>query len=524
MDELIFAREFKRVAELHADRRASIDLADGVQFTFAEHRSRVLRLASAMRDELNLTGSAPFGVLLGNRREYGELWHAGLIGGGVINPLNSRAHADDLEYMLADSGATAVFVDVDYADVIDGIRDRLPKLTTVVRVGAGSMPGDIDYDDLIERGDEAVWPDEPAENDVAVLMYTGGTTGRPKGVVMTQRGVVLNWHRITESIKPAEHWATIQVVPMFHVGAFVALTLTHLSGGAIAYLPRWDPGEVLTAIETHRLTSISAVPTMAVQLIEHPDFRPERIQSLEFFGYGAAPMSEGLLRRLIKVFPDDTEFVQAYGLTEAGGMVTVLSGRDHRKLDPDLLRSVGHPMAGFEVSIREIGDVAVAVPDGNVGEIMLRSGSIMREYWNRPDETAAAIVDGWFRTGDVGYRDERGYLWLTDRAKDMIISGGENVFSIEVENTISTHPAVSEVAVIGRPDERWGEVVHAIVRLIDGTEATAEDITAHARERLSGYKVPRSIEFRTEAFPQSPAGKIRKNELRADSGRPSITN
>ncbi|MBT2523329.1 class I adenylate-forming enzyme family protein [Arthrobacter sp. ISL-28] len=513
MDELIFPREFIRVADLHSERRATIDLGKQSEFTFAQNRSRVTKLADAMRADLGLDKYDRFGVLLGNRHQYGELWHAGLMGAGVINPLNSRAHVDDIRYMLADSGAKVVFADGDYAGLIERCRADLPDLHTVVRVGDGDFAGDLDYDDLLEAGSDSGGSVDLREEDMAVLMYTGGTTGRPKGVVMTQKGVMLNWHRITESIRPTPDWATLQVVPLFHVGAFVALTLTHLSGGAIAYLPRWDAKAVLDAIEKFRLTGISAVPSMAVQLIEHPEFSPERVASLRFFGYGAAPMSEGLLRRLLDVLPPEADFVQAYGLTEAGGMVTVLDGADHRLLDADLLRSAGRPMAGFEVGIRATGS-GEPVPTGATGEIWLRSGSIMREYWNRPEETAEALAEGWFHTGDVGYRDKRGYLWITDRAKDMIISGGENIFSIEVENAISTHPAVSEVAVIGRPHPLWGETVHAIVRLIEGHTVTAEEITLHARSRLSAYKVPRSVEIRSEAFPQSPAGKIRKNELR----------
>lgn len=513
MDELIFPREFDRVSKLNRDRRATLGLDDGRAYTFGQHRSRVLSLANAMREQLGLGSQDRFAVLMSNRLEYGELWHAGLIGGGVINPLNSRAHVNDIRYILEDSGAVAVFVTGEYAGMIEQMRSELPRLTHVVLVGGGDQLADLDYESLIDSASSEKFPPVPAETDVAVLMYTGGTTSKPKGVVLTQRGVMLNWRRITESIRPTEDWATMQVVPLFHVGAFVALTLTHLAGGAIAYASQWEPGAVLDAIEEHGLTGLSAVPTMAMTLIEHPSFAPERISTLRFFGYGAAPMSVGLLRRLLAVFPEEAMFVQAYGLTEAGGMVSVLDGRDHRSLDPQVLKSVGRPMAGFDISIRSLHDAA-PVPTGEIGEVWLRSGSIMREYWNRPGESAEALADGWFHTGDVGYQDERGYLWLTDRAKDMIISGGENVFSLEVENVLSMHAAVSEVAVIGLPHEQWGESVHAIIRLIEGATVTADEITEYAREHLAKYKVPRSIEFRTDPFPMSAVGKIRKNDLR----------
>jgi acyl-CoA synthetase (AMP-forming)/AMP-acid ligase II len=513
MDELIFSREFERVAELHGHRRASLDVGHGVEVSFDHHRSRVHRLASAMRSRLSLDRSDRFAVLMGNRHEYGELWHAGLSGGGVINPLNSRAHPDDICFMLEDSGAEVVFADAEYAPVIESVRSRLPRLRCVVGVGDIEGPFDVGYDDLLVSGSADERAGEPSEDDVAVLMYTGGTTGRPKGVVITQRGLMLNWHRITETIRPTHEWSTLQVVPMFHVGSFVSLTMTHLAGGAIAYVPRWDPGTALDVIERYGLTALPAVPSMAVQMIEHPAFAPERIRTLRYFGYGGSPMSEGLLRRLIEVLPAEAMIVQSYGLTETCGMVTVLDTDDHRRVDAALLRSVGRRMPGFDVSVREV-EGGGPVPTGEVGEVCLRSGSVMREYWNRPVETAEVLDGGWLRTGDMGYQDGRGYLWLTDRAKDMIISGGENVFSIEVENAVSTHPAVSQVAVIGIPHDVWGESVHAVVRLVDGATATDAEIMAHARRTLAPYKVPRSVTFRDDDFPLSPAGKVRKDQLR----------
>lgn len=304
LNELVFPREFARIAELHGSRRASLDLGDGSKRTHSEHRDRVLKLADAMRRHLGLTQTDRYGVLLENRPEYGELWHAGLCGGGIINALNSRAHADDIAFMLKDSEASVLFVDDKHAGVVAAIRSRLPHLRTVVAVGDTEAPVDAYYDDLLAAGSAQDWPTEPEEDSTALLMYTGGTTGKPKGVILTQRAVMLNWHRTSEAIRPTEDWAILQCVPMFHVGSFVSVTMTHLSGGALAYLPQWDPGFALESIDRYGLTAFGAVPAMAVQLIEHPAFSPSRIRTLEYFGYGAAPISEGLLRRLIAALPD----------------------------------------------------------------------------------------------------------------------------------------------------------------------------------------------------------------------------
>jgi long-chain acyl-CoA synthetase len=253
------------------------------------------------------------------------------------------------------------------------------------------------------------------------------------------------------------------------------------------------------------------VPTMIGMVLNHPDFRPERLASLKILTYGASPMPQALLDKLIGLYPD-LDISQGYGMTECSSVLTFLRAEDHRE-GGDLLRSAGRPVPGVVLSIQDPdGNL---LPAGETGEVCARAGNFMREYWQNPDATEEAFAGGWYHSGDAGYLDDRGYLFLVDRVKDMIVTGAENVYSAEVENAISTHEAVMQVAVIGIPDEKWGEAVHAIVVLHEGAEATDVEIIAHARESIAGYKVPKSVEFRAEPLPLSGAMKVLKKDLRA---------
>jgi acyl-CoA synthetase (AMP-forming)/AMP-acid ligase II len=267
----------------------------------------------------------------------------------------------------------------------------------------------------------------------------------------------------------------------------------------------------MAAIERHDVDWTTMVPTMIAMVVNHPAFRPERLASIRDLVYGASPMPAALLERLQTTFPD-LRLWQGYGMTECSSVLTFLTPEDHRR-GGAILRSAGRPGLGIELSIRDAdGNEVEAKRDG---EVCARSGNFMREYWNRPEQTAAVFRDGWYHTGDVGHRDEEGFVYLVDRSNDMIVTGGENVYSIEVENAISTHPGVAQVAVIGIPHEVWGEQVHAIVVLQAGAAVTEDEIREHARLSVAGYKIPKSVEFRTDPIPLSGALKPLKRELRA---------
>jgi long-chain acyl-CoA synthetase len=353
-------------------------------------------------------------------------------------------------------------------------------------------------------------PSEPDESDPVILMYTGGTTGRPKGVLLDQRAEMLNVYHAGIAVGLDEDRVYLHQTPMFHAASMTGVLGIPASGGVSVFVPYFAPAAVLDAIERYRVNITLMVPIMVGMLLDAPEFEPERLATLESLVYGAAPMSTGLLHHLLSAFPD-LDLYQGYGMTEASAVLTLLTAKDHRR-GGDALRSAGRPVYGVEISIR--GEDGREVPVGRTGEVCARAGNFMREYWKRPEETEAAFRGGWYHSGDSGYVDDEGFLFIVDRLNDMIVTGGENVYSIEVENAISTHPAVAQVAVIGIPDDLWGEAVHAVVVLEPDAHATAEELIEHARQTIAGYKLPKSVEFRTDPLPLSGALKPLKRELR----------
>ena len=510
MKELVFHRQFFPMLERWPDK---IGFHDGAYHaTFERHGDRVLRLADSMRHQLDLRSGDRFAVMSCNSHEYLELYHASLLGAAVINPLNLRSAGRELAHILADSGTTVAFVDVafaaHFARSIADVRSELP-LRKVVLIGDGDVPHDLRYDDLISAGSPVI-PPEPDESDATVLMYTGGTTGLAKGALLEQRAEILNFYHIGLAVDFGDDRVYLHQTPMFHAASMGAVVGLPVTGGTSVFVPMFDPQQVLDAIEAYHVDWTVMVPTMIALMLRDPSFRPERLASLRDLVYGASPMPVALLAELMSLMPE-LNLWQGYGMTECSSILTLLTADDHRR-GGELLRSAGRPAMGVTVSIRD--DKGVAVARGEIGEVCAQGGNFMREYWRRPEQTAAAFRDGWYRTGDAGRLDAGGYLHLVDRVKDMIETGGENVYSIEVENAISTHPAVAQVAVIGIPHPVWGEQVHAVVVLKPGVQATQEELQDHARQSISGYKVPKSVEFRTEPIPVSGALKPLKRELR----------
>ena len=506
MKELVYGRLLLSAATRSADR---VGFHDGAYHgTFGGHLERTLRLASAMQTELGVGRGDRYAVVAGNGHEYLELYHAGFLGAGIVNPLNLRLSPAELTFILRDSGTDTVFVDALFADVVDSVR-RDADIKRVVLIGGGDAPHDVRYEELLQAGDPVV-PPEPDEADPVILMYTGGTTGQPKGVLLEQRAEMLNLYHAAIAVGLDEDRVYLHQTPMFHAASMTGVLGIPASGGVSVFVPYFEPAAVLNAIERYRVNITLMVPIMVGMLLGAPEFAPERLATLESLVYGAAPMPTDLLEHLLSTFPR-LDLYQGYGMTEASAVLSLLSAKDHRR-GGDVLRSAGRPVYGVEITIRD--EDGRELPVGRTGEVCARSGNFMREYWNRPEETAAAFQDGWYRSGDTGYVDERGFLFIVDRLKDMIVTGGENVYSIEVENAISTHPAVAQVAVIGIPDDVWGEAVHAVVVLEPETHATAEELTEHARQTIAGFKLPKSIEFRTDPLPLSGALKPLKRELR----------
>jgi long-chain acyl-CoA synthetase len=506
--ELVWHRQLLPVVDRCAPSPFFTDTGTGRTTTYGEHGSRVLRLASALGKQLGVQPGDRVAVMSLNSAMFEELYHAGLLGACVLNPLNLRFAPRELTHVLSDSGTRVVFVDVWFAGVIDQVREAA-GVEAVVLMGEGDAPHDHRYEDLLAAGEEVV-PVEPDEDDAALLMYTGGTTGLPKGVLLTQRALTLTLYHIGLTVRPEPEDVYLAQVPLFHAASMGAILAVPAGGVRLVSVPVFDPGGVMKAVEEHRCTNTIMVPTMLAMTFAHPEYRPERLRSLARLTYGASPMPRPVLERLRADLPD-LLLLQGYGMTESAALVSALLPEDHER--EDKLASAGRPVAGTVVSIQD--ELGTELPPGQVGEVCVRGGQFMREYWQRPEETAAAFLGGWYHSGDAGYLDDEGFLFLVDRTKDMIVTGGENVYSTEVEQALAGHPAVAQVAVIGVPDDTWGEAVHAVVVLEPDHAVTSQELIEHARGLIAGYKVPKAITFRDEPLPLSGAMKVLKRELRA---------
>jgi long-chain acyl-CoA synthetase len=518
MRELVYPRLLLPRVEQLPDKVAFVDVDTGgtcYEGTFACHLDRLLRLMHSMRVVLGMERGDRFGVLAMNSHEYLELYHAAMFGAGIINPLNMRFTPFELAHVINDSGSRVVFADPGLAPLLGRALAAGASVDKLVIIGGESDAGvmgaeaTLGYEDLLSVG-KPVMPPEPEEEDAAILMYTGGTTGFPKGALLEQRAEVLNIYHVLAAIGLREERRFLFQSPMFHAALVAGVLGIPATGATSVTIPVFEPELVLSTIEEQTIDTTMVVPIMLSMIEQAEGFSPERLRSLRQLVYGASPISQDLIVRWLQMLPD-TDFFQGYGMTEAASALTFLGPEDHRH-GGNALTAAGRPLFGVELQITD--SLGNALPHGEAGEVCARSGNLMREYWQKPEETEAVLRDGWYRTGDMGFIDEHNLLHLTDRMKDMIVTGGENVYSIEVENAIGSHPAVAEVAVIGIPSDKWGEAVHAIVVLRQGMEATVEELITHARTVLAGFKVPKSIELRESPLPLSGAFKPLKRELR----------
>jgi long-chain acyl-CoA synthetase len=425
--------------------------------------------------------------------------------GAVAVPLNWRLAAPELTRIVTDAAAPLMIAGPAFAGTAAEVAGAVPQALEIIEVGD-------EYEGWLASSD-AVDPGGRGEaGDPVVQMYTSGTTGVPKGVLTTQRNLAAATLNVP-AWRFDEASVSLTPLPMFHIGG-IGWTYLGLSQGATTILvSEFDAADVLGLLESARVTNAVFVPTILQLLTSVPGAAERDYSALRSIAYGASPITTPVLKAALRTF--QCPLFGVYGLTETTGGVVQLDPDDH---DPDgprehLLRSAGRPRPWMELRIADPGS-GRELERGTVGEVWLRGPNVMAGYANRPEETAAALTeDGWLRTGDGGYLDDEGYLFLTDRIKDMIVSGGENVYPVEVEEALSHHPAVADVAVIGVPDERWGEAVKAVVVLSPGSMPSAEDLVAFARGRLAGYKLPRSIDF-AEELPRNPSGKVLKHELR----------
>jgi long-chain acyl-CoA synthetase len=419
--------------------------------------------------------------------------------GRVQVPLNFRWAEPELAYALEDSGARILFCDRD-PGALAGLVER------VVRIDLG------EYDASIGDADELPFDERAVdEDDLAGLFYTGGTTGTSKGVMLTHRNLVANAFGIqfAQPMTGADRY--LIMAPMFHAAGSVSVLQSIYLGATQVILPTFDPATMLDLVETERITQTLGVPTMVAASVEEQLVRPRDVASLTTYAHGGSPIAMEVVRRGVEAFPG-TQFVHLYGATETSPIITGLAD-EVELLGSPREKSAGRPVMGCEVVIRNVR--GEPLPTGEPGEVTVRGANVMAGYWNKPEQTEAALRDGWYWTGDVGRLDDEGHLFLLDRSKDMIISGGENVYCTEVEDALYTHPAILEATVFGIPSARWGEAVHAVVVLRPQATADEAELIEHCRTRIASYKAPRSIAFSDDPLPKSGPGKVLKRELRA---------
>jgi long-chain acyl-CoA synthetase len=484
---MIYVHSLGRAARYYSARTALAPA--GGRLSFLELENRVKGIAASLRADGFKAGDR-LALLLPNSPEYIELVYACSWLGVIAVPLNTRLSLGEIDRVLADaiphglvrhSSLPTPTVPMSWQRVLDQEPLEIQN----------DLPSSVVYD-----------PDA-----VLALIYTSGTTGRPKGVMVTHANILADVHHFNYWMRYAEGAIYLHAAPLFHIADFPAIFAAPSFGASQFTLPKFNPRSFCEAVERERVSHTVLVPTMINLLTQFPEVKKYDLSSLEVLAYGGSPMAPDLIRRTRQLLPH-VKLVQVYGLTESG-FLTGLQDQEHTE---DRFLSCGRPCPGIDLQVTD--DAGKQVDAGKPGELVARGANLMRGYWNNPAETALAFRDGSFRTGDIGYQDSEGYLYILDRAKDMIVTGGENVYSGEVEAVIYAHPAVREAAVFGIPDPQWGEIVMACIMLKPGSTLNVDDLIAFCRKSLASYKMPRRVEFLDTELPKGGSGKILKRLLR----------
>ncbi|HEV7135017.1 MAG TPA: long-chain-fatty-acid--CoA ligase, partial [Steroidobacteraceae bacterium] len=476
--------------------------------TVRESADRIARLAGGLA-ALGVARGDRVAILALNSDRYHEYLLAVPWLGAVVNPCNIRWSAAELGYALRESETKVLLVDSAFAAMLPALREQWDGLETVVYCGDGAAPdGCVEYEQLIADASPILDVD-CGPDDLYGVFFTGGTTGFAKGVMLSHRNMIASAMGSLATLDfVVRGGRLLHTAPMFHLADIATWNAGMMAGSTHVIVPSFTPSSVVGAIAEHHVTDVLLVPTMIQFLVDSPAIESADLSSLRGVVYGASPISAALLQRARKAFPA-ARFVQAYGMTELSPVATLLSPEDHD--DPQLTGSCGR--GAIHVEVRIVDSSGKEVPRGTVGEVLVRGENVMIGYWGRPGDSAEALRGGWMHTGDGGYMNDAGYVFIVDRMKDMIISGGENVYSVEVENALARHVAVAACAVIGIPDNQWGERVHAVVVLHPGAQLSVDELQESCRSHIAGYKVPRTVEF-VDALPLSGAGKVLKRELR----------
>ena len=482
------------------------------QFTWSEHMDRVMRLAHVLQEN-GIGKGDRFGIVCRNTWRHCELLHAGYWNGSVPVPVNYRLAPPEIRYILDDAGVTQLFVEDAFLPFLDA-DEFAPWRDSAICIPGGGVTDTtlLISDDLIAAAAPSDGNDSTEDED-AILLYTGGTTGRSKGVRLTHKNVFSNGQQCTAPMKINAADVYLHVAPMFHSADLLGTGYTQ-AGAAHAYLPVFTPDNLLDAFQDYRVTSAMMAPTMIILTLQVPDFANYDLSSLDRVYYGSSPMAVEWIRRTMDAFPA-ANVQQGYGLTETSPILTTLDEDVHvaamQRGEYEILKAAGRPLVGIDMRIVDADGTEVPIGEG--GEVVVRGPNVTVGYLNRPEENAMAFRDGWFHTGDIGKMDEKGFMFLLDRKKDMIVTGGENVYSSEVEAALYQHENVHECAVVGVPDDKYGEALFAAIVPRPGTSLTDSEIIEHCRDLIGGYKIPRRMAF-VDELPKSAMGKILKTEIR----------
>jgi long-chain acyl-CoA synthetase len=492
-----------RALQQHPDKTAIVGAE--LRLTYRAWVDRSARLATVLHAH-GVTRGTRVAIFAGNEATYLVCYAALWWIGAVACPINTRWSRPEIAFSLRDCGVELLLVDARHAPIAAALRDEVAALRHVLRLDDGAL----DY--LMGQAAPAV-DQRCGDDELAAVLYTGGTTGHPKGVMLSHRNLGAAALARLAATPQLSDSVVLLATPMFHA-ASIGRFLPHVMAGATCVVvPDFRAEEVFALIEAEGVTDLPLVPSMLQTLLEHSQFAPQRLLSVRRIGYGAAPIDEALLERALRALPG-VDFAQSYGMTECAALATISLPSDHGREARSSGRSRSAGRACAVMELRILGPDGEDICMGEVGEIVLRGPNVMLGYWNRPEETAQALRDGWLHTGDAGRLDTQGCLFVVDRLKDMIVTGGENVYGAEVENALLSHPAVKACSVFAIPSVQWGEAVHAVVVLRDGIPAAEAELRAHCRLILAGYKCPKQIEF-SDALPMTAAGKVAKNILRA---------
>lgn len=481
--------------------------------SWREVLDRVRRLAAGLR-ALGLRAGDRVAILSMNSDRYFELYYAIWWAGGVATPMNMRLAPAEIDYRLEDCGARLLFLDKEHLSLFDQLGPVRQTLEHVVMMDEPAPAGMATLEDLVR--DNAPGEDALRQgDDLALIIYTGGSTGRSKGVMLSHENLCANGMSALQTIGYDERSVYLHAGPMSHLADGMSTFALTLAAGTHVFLPRFTVESCLALIQTQKITHVCLVPTMVEMLVSGAEKGSYDVSSLVQIQFGSSPMPEGTLKRAVALWPDIL-FLHGYGMTELSPLITMLPMAYRRPaVGGARLRSCGKAVPNLEVRI--VDPEGKELPPGQVGELICRGPTVMLGYWNMPEATAKAIRDGWMHTEDAAYMDEEGLVYVVDRLKDMIISGGENIYSTEVENVISRMAGVSQVAVIGVPHPLWGEAVHAVVAMApDARPLTEAEVIAQCKREIASYKCPKTVAFREGAMPLTSAGKIDKKVLRAE--------